>query len=61
MTRVSCTRLSPDQDRECLEKGVASMNRGELAEFVCVAQHAYGATGWKEGGKWKVPARATIR
>ena len=33
------------------------MNRGELAEFVCTAQYAFGTDGWKDrsSGKWKVP------
>ena len=46
-----------------LELGAATMYRGELAEFVCRAKHAYGDAGRKEGGsaKFLVPPRATVR
>ena len=56
-------KLGSGFERRCLEEGVATMNRGELAEFVCTSQYAYGAEGWKEGGssEYKVPPRATIR
>ena len=54
-------KLGANMELQCLELGVASMNRGELAEFVCTAQYAYGATGLKDKGKFKVPPRSTIR
>ena len=38
------------------------MNRGEIAEFVCKAEYAYGAQGWKgRDNKWLVPPRSSIR
>ena len=56
-------QLGKGMERACIDMGVATMNRGELAEFVCTAQYAYGADGWKEGSQtvYKVPPRSTIR
>ena len=45
-----------------LAAAVATMNRGELAEYVCRAEYAYGAKGWKGvGNKWLVPPCSTVR
>jgi len=55
-------KLGAGMERPVLEEGVKTMNRGELAEFVCTAQYAYGTKGWSGGsGGASVPPRATIR
>ena len=54
-------KLGSGTEKAVIERGVATMNRGELAEFVCSAQYAYGSHGLKEKGKWVVIPRATIR
>ena len=55
-------KLGSRMETMCLEDGVATMNRGELAEFVCKAAYAYGDQGWSSAnGQSKVPARSTVR
>ena len=55
-------KLGSGTELSWLAPAVATMNRGELAEYVCRAEYAYGANGWKGvGNKWLVPPCSTVR
>jgi cyclophilin family peptidyl-prolyl cis-trans isomerase len=55
-------KLGSGTELSWLAAAVATMNRGELAEYVCRAEYAYGAKGWKGvGNKWLVPPCSTVR
>jgi hypothetical protein len=46
---------------ECIEWLIAWLRQGEVAEFVVMAQYAYGVKGWERGKEVVVPPNATVR
>ncbi|KAL1496800.1 hypothetical protein AB1Y20_014386 [Prymnesium parvum] len=51
-------KIGANMDIPLVEQGIATMNKGELAEFVGEARYAYGVNGNKGKG---VPPKATLR